>query len=188
MKELSIKAIRGENFPFHINRGISSFRLKDLISDAREYVFDLDVFLPSAGMNLQRGFVWTEDQKAQLILSILKGIRIPPLTFILKKDRLASENQVWQVIDGKQRLSAMIDFVEEKFPVRWEGVDYFLNDLPEDCRREVLGFWPVMDIGYEYGDKPISDADKIRWFELINFAGTPQDAAHFTRLQKAMGK
>lgn len=188
MKKLSIKAIRGENFPFHINRSISSFRLKDLISETKDYHFDFDVFLRSVGMNLQRDFVWTQEQKSQLILSILKGIRIPPMTFVLQKNRPASPDQVWQVIDGKQRLSAMIDFIEEKFPIRWEGVDYFLNDLPEDCRREVLGFWPVMDVGYEYSDNPISDQDKIRWFELINFAGTPQDTAHFDRLKNATRK
>lgn len=187
MNALSLKEIRGEKFPFHINRNNSTFRLKDLILGP-DYRFDFEVFLPSIGMNLQRDLVWTQEQKAQLILSILKGIRIPPMTFVLQKDRLTSPDQVWEVIDGKQRLTAMIEYLNFEFAIRWKGRDYYFGDLPRDCKQEILNFEPIADIGYSYPDRLISDADKIRWFELINFAGTPQDAEHFDRLKKAISQ
>lgn len=38
------------------------------------------------------------------------------------------------------------------------------------------------DITYEYPDALISDEDKIKWFHMINWAGTPQDKKHIDKL------
>jgi hypothetical protein len=49
----------------------------------------------------QRFFRWTEEQKTNLIESILLGIPIPPV-FVSQR-----ENGVWDVVDGLQRLSTI---------------------------------------------------------------------------------
>lgn len=160
------------------------FSVRDLLKYPEDYVFDFDVYLPTIGMNLQRPHVWTLRQRQELILSILKELKIPNVTLIQvsEKDR----SRTYQVIDGKQRLSAIIDFANDRFPINVDGVDYLFSELSTPCQREILGFWITGDLGYEYHDAPISDAEKIRWFELINFAGTPQDAEHMAGLKKSI--
>ena len=53
----------------------------------------------------QRGIVWTDKQKADLVDTIKKGL--PFGTLLLYKDN----NNVYQIIDGLQRSSAVIEFV-----------------------------------------------------------------------------
>jgi len=55
----------------------------------------------------QRIFRWTAEQKSRLIESILLGIPIPPI-FVSQRD-----DGVWDVIDGVQRLSTVLEFVGE---------------------------------------------------------------------------
>jgi hypothetical protein len=53
----------------------------------------------------QRFFRWTILQKTKLIESILLGIPIPPIFVSQRK------NGVWDVVDGQQRLSTILEFV-----------------------------------------------------------------------------
>src|SRR5262245_44345930 len=53
----------------------------------------------------QRMFRWTDSQKTRLIESILLGIPIPPIFVAQRKDG------VWDVVDGVQRLSTILEFV-----------------------------------------------------------------------------
>ena len=53
----------------------------------------------------QRFFRWTESQKSRLIESLLLGIPIPSI-FVSQRD-----DGVWDVIDGQQRLSTILQFV-----------------------------------------------------------------------------
>ena len=89
---------------------------------------------------------------------------------------------IYQVIDGKQRLSAMIDFLKGKFDLIIDEKSYFFDDLPEDYQRVISGFmFPYYIVSEDFGNK-FSDEDKISWFRYINFAGTPQDAEHLKNL------
>lgn len=53
----------------------------------------------------QRFYRWSDQQKSDLIESILLGIPLPPI-FVSQRD-----NGVWDVIDGLQRLSTIFQFV-----------------------------------------------------------------------------
>ena len=53
----------------------------------------------------QRFFRWDDNQKTRLIESILLGIPIPPI-FVSQKT-----NGKWDVIDGQQRLSTILQFM-----------------------------------------------------------------------------
>jgi hypothetical protein len=55
----------------------------------------------------QRIFRWTSDQRSRLVESILLGIPIPTI-FVAQRD-----DGVWDVIDGVQRLSTILEFVGE---------------------------------------------------------------------------
>ena len=57
----------------------------------------------------QRHDVWKQRQKSELIESILMGIPIP-LMYLFE-----DKNGKKQVVDGRQRISAILDFLEGKF-------------------------------------------------------------------------
>jgi len=142
---------------------------------------DFDVYLPTKGKNLQRDYVWDIHQKRELIWSILMKRHIPRMSmlYVYEKDK---NKEVYQVIDGKQRLSAMIDFYKGLYTLEIDNSEYYFNQLPEDYQKVIAGFLiPYYIVVEDYGNK-ITDEEKINWFRYVNFAGTPQDAQHLKGL------
>ena len=177
MKKLKLEDVRLE-LPFNINYGMGDISIRYLIGDNPDKEIDWDVYLPSNKKNLQRGFVWTLDQKRELIYSVFKGIQLAPITVIYY------EHKVYKIIDGKQRLSTLIDFGNNKFSIFWNEKEYYFKDLDSSLQHEFLSTGLLRsNIGYEYKDKMIPDDLKIAWFEMINFAGTPQDTEHLKYLK-----
>lgn len=173
-----------QQLPFAISKNISVFRMRDLQKYPESYIIDWDVYLPSIGMNLQRGYTWTLHQKQQLILSILKGVRIPAMAIVCNQN-------VYQIIDGKQRLSSWLHFVQNSFSITHGGKEYYFEDCDEECKRVLTLTHVEADLVYEdtsNGCSNLSDRDKIAWFNLINFAGTPQDSKHYHKLEQAILK
>jgi hypothetical protein len=133
--------------------------------------WDFNVYLPSKKMDLQRSLVWTLDQKRSLIESVLIRRAIPSICVVQTLD------DTYQVIDGKQRLSAFIEYVQGGF----DFCGYYCDDLPEDYAGQIKRHWVTAYRLVEY-DTPITDGEKIEWFQWINFAGTPQDIEHMEKL------
>jgi uncharacterized protein with ParB-like and HNH nuclease domain len=74
----------------------------------------------------QRGVIWSPEKKSFLIDSILKNYPIPPifLRMIIDKD---SGDTKYDVIDGKQRLTAIKEFINGDI------------SLPDDFSDDILG-------------------------------------------------
>lgn len=81
----------------------SVYELKRKYEDKQEILMDPD---------FQRGFVWGTKQKKELIESILMGIKLPSFYFA---ERNKDGKKI--VVDGKQRLSTLFDFMNDKFPL-----------------------------------------------------------------------
>lgn len=101
----------------------------------------------------QRFFRWSPAQKAGLIESILLGIPLPPI-FVSQR-----EDGVWDVVDGLQRLSTILQFMgllkdengelveplaltgTKYLPaldnIRWEDEEHPKNSLPKDLQLVV---------------------------------------------------
>ena len=60
----------------------------------------------------QRELLWKENQKNELIESILMGIPLPLI--YVKED----QNGVFIIVDGKQRLTTLFDFMNDKFSLK----------------------------------------------------------------------
>jgi hypothetical protein len=93
-------------------------------------------------------------------------------------------NKRLQIIDGKQRLNALLTFMDNDYYIDFDnGFSYFYEQLDPDYQLAISSLH--LDVGtvYEDIDKPISDEDKINWFNRINFAGTPQDLTHQLKLK-----
>lgn len=61
--------------------------------------------------NIKRKLVWTVDEKEYLIDSIIKNLPIPLILLA------QTEDGKLEIIDGLQRLNAIISFVENRFPI-----------------------------------------------------------------------
>jgi hypothetical protein len=182
-----LEKIRGQAPRYHVNRGICAFDLWDYMRGHLDV--DFDVNLPSKGRNLQRPLVWSDFQKEQLILSVIKGIDFGKVALVAVKHgdyRAPGSKSRFEVIDGKQRLSTLFAFVAGEFAVELAGRKYFFGQLPADCANEFYRLGIIADVGYSYEDKPITDDEKIQWFLRINFAGTPQDKEHADNLQSIL--
>lgn len=131
----------------------------------------------------QRGHVWTEEQRVALVKSILQGI---PIGSVYLNQRSSSDPNGYHVVDGKQRLSAIGDFLAGKvrFPASWidpadlSGVpdaDGMVthSDLTPAFRRN-LG----MNITFGVHETRLPDeAAERELFDRINFTGTPMTDA-----------
>lgn len=76
--------------------------------------------------DFQRAEVWRIPKKKLLIDTILRDWQVPPVHVVLNEDSMVQE-----VLDGQQRLSAIRDFMDDRFRVdgRIEPFDDDLNDL-----------------------------------------------------------
>jgi len=90
----------------------------------------------------QRGAVWSPDAKVMLIDSILKGIPMPKL---LLQAILRNEQTYRVVIDGQQRLRAILEFLRDEFVLEsppcdpaYAGAKY--STLTQDARNKVLQY------------------------------------------------
>jgi uncharacterized protein with ParB-like and HNH nuclease domain len=66
----------------------------------------------------QRHFVWDDKRQSALIESILLGIPVPSLFMATNKDA------TWEVIDGLQRLTTIINFVGDVEDLKGAKLDY----------------------------------------------------------------
>ena len=129
----------------------------------------------------QRFFRWDEEQKTKLIESILLGIPIPPI-FVSQK-----LNGIWDVIDGQQRLSTILQFMHvlkddegiETDPlvlmgtkflpslknVVWDDENLFSSEQKINFKREKLNFTIIKETSEQ-------DTSKYEMFQRLNTGGT----------------
>lgn len=78
----------------------SAFEVKRMVEETQELVL---------APPFQRGKVWKTEQKRELIESLLMGIPIPVI-YVFE-----DEQGIKQMVDGRQRISTIIDFMNGKF-------------------------------------------------------------------------
>ena len=79
----------------------STLHIKHMVEDRGELVINPD---------FQRHHVWKPKQKIELVESILMGIPIPAIYLFETKDGKK------QVVDGQQRISSILEFLNNAFP------------------------------------------------------------------------
>lgn len=173
---------RTRPFESKIQRGNCIFKNVDAVK-TRNIDFDVIVDTRKGARPLQRGLVWTLLQKQSLIETILKDIKIPAISVcVLEKE---NGEEIYQIIDGKQRLTTILAFSNNEFPIVIDGVEYFYKDFDSvtqhDFKRPIYAdvfYSHELDKNVKNSQFFLTDADKIAWFKKINFAGTPQDLEH----------
>lgn len=173
-----IKPLKDIKFDFHLHPQESASQIKYF----KSLNIDWNVYLPSKRINLQRDYVWTLDQKRELIWSVLMGRHIPHCAIMNLFNPDDPKTDLYLIIDGKQRLSTLCDFTDNKFTLDIDGEEYYFNQLPKEYQIAVEKFWFRYYVINEQRPGQIDDEMKIKWFKFLNFAGTPQDKQHLEKL------
>ena len=114
----------------------------------------------------QRREVWTDKAKSFLIDTILSDFPIPAL-YIRQKIDLRAKKTIREVIDGQQRIRAILDFVNDKFAImkvhnkRFGGLRF--SELQEKEKEKFLEY--DLSVGFLVG---ANDSDVLEVFARIN--------------------
>jgi len=120
----------------------------------------------------QRGNVWTNEQEVALIDSIFKNVDIGKFTIIRLPYK--SNSDLNEMLDGKQRLTALMRFFEDRFT--YQGKVFSEMTLRE------RGHFKRYHI--KYGEiQNLTEEQKLRFFLHLNTSGTPMDPEHLARVE-----
>lgn len=122
-----------------IQNGISLYPMSDLKVDKGFYTvfelkrrYDADNRRIILDSDFQREDVWNNDRKAELVESVLMGLPLP--IFYFNQDKYGR----LIVIDGRQRLTSLFDFMDGKFPLNK------LKILPEENKKKFEDLSPLL--------------------------------------------
>lgn len=73
--------------------------------------------------SFQRNYVWLEKHQIKLIETILLGFPIPEIYLWQKETDADSGTMKYSVIDGQQRLGAILDFISDEFSLNSSVID-----------------------------------------------------------------
>jgi hypothetical protein len=120
----------------------------------------------------QRDYVWTLADKQRLIKSIFDRADIGKFVFMQYP---CPENRL-EVIDGKQRLNAIREFVEGRFA--YEGKTWFQLSV-----RDKYSFFDIMVQVCQLEADRVKKSDVLWLFLSINAGGVPQTEEHVARVR-----
>jgi len=132
-----------------------------------------------AGLDLnpdyQRGNVWSKEDKVLLIDSIFKNIDIGKFTIIRRP--FSGNEELYEILDGKQRVTALLEFYEDRFSYKglrfsemhWRDQHHFENYHLSFAQAE-----------------PMSDEQKYRYFLNLNITGKPVDPNHINHVKQLL--
>lgn len=122
------------------------------------------------GVSFQRRKVWDEKQKCELIESILMGLPLP--IFYFKQ----LDNSRYVVVDGKQRLSALFEYLSNEFALKNLKILDFLNTKKFKDLEDTLGIYQSQLEDFQIYSHVIlpPTPDKILFdiFDRVNRGGT----------------
>lgn len=166
-------------YPF-VNKG-TSFRKEE-----KYYIRQLNSGIQSllhmvfrAGVDFdvdyQRDHVWKLEDKVALIDSIFNNIDIGKFVFVQRDWNV--KDQFYEIIDGKQRLSALREFYEDRF--KYKGF-YFSELSPLDKHK-------FLDHGITYGylENPSKEAI-FETFIKLNTCGKPMAKKHIDHVKELL--
>ena len=98
--------------------------------------------------------VWSEDKKSFLIDSILKNYPMPAI-FLRPCVNTDTGKTIYDVVDGKQRLEAIVDFIENRIALTtYFAEDDFIDDANMKTANEIAGltFNEIKNLNSDFPD------------------------------------
>lgn len=131
----------------------------------------------------QRDLVWTLDQKREYIEYLFENkVKVEP-KFIVEMDEKTLDDK-YEILDGKQRLSAIIDFIENKFSI-------FDDDYYVELNAQDKNYFLSINIEFERISinnftRNLTNEEKIELFLIENKKGTIMDRKHLKKLEEML--
>lgn len=120
----------------------------------------------------QRDYEWTPSDKVKLIDSIYNHVSIG--LFVFGQRNMDTVEKLYEIIDGKQRLTALVEFSEDRF--KYKG--YYFSQL---CRRDRYHFdGYIANTGIM--ESP-TNKEKYAAFLAVNKYGKRISQKHLDRVQ-----
>lgn len=136
----------------------------------------LVTMLSSFGVDMnpeyQRELAWEESDKVRLIDSIFNQVDIGK--FVFRKLPFKSDGPGYEVVDGKQRLNALLEFMADRFAYRgkkWSELSRFDR-----------GYFESYSISYAELHESYTRAQVLELFVRLNTGGKPMDPHHLQRV------
>ena len=150
----------------------------------RDIPRSLKQWIEEDGLNLspeyQRDFVWDNEQKTAFIEHILKGGNTAPIVFNYPGYDLGSLGGM-EVVDGKQRLSALIQFFDNQI----KAFGYYF----ENFRGRSFHGTGNRGVGLDYGIVDISDRVEIyKLYLRLNSTGKHHTQEDLEKVKKLIHK
>lgn len=123
---------------------------------------------------IQRGYVWDIKRKSLLIESMIIGYPIP--AFYARRD----ENKVFDMLDGKQRSSAITEYLNNEYAltgVSEELEGKMFSELPEETQDDIISY----SLTVYYFEDITEDEVNEMFYRLNN--GKPLTAIELTRVK-----
>ena len=139
----------------------------------KNYAFGID-FDP----DYQRGYVWEQKDKELLLDSIFKNIDIGKFVLIhISNEEWHKRGLSYEILDGKQRLSTLIEFYENKLSYKGK----YFNDLSGVDKRAFTE--------HRVSVAEVRETDKmtvLKYFLMLNRTGKSMDESHLTEVEKML--
>jgi len=122
----------------------------------------------------QRSYVWTHKEQQAMLHTFLS--RLPMQMISLTTSSKAKKYMI--IVDGKQRLTTLIMFLENKIPFLHKGKEIFWRDIDKTTQRILTKqSLPSIEL-YCHDGSDVSIEAQIHYFMRINFTGVPQSKEH----------
>lgn len=125
----------------------------------------------------QREHVWKLSDKVDLINSIFDNIDIGKFVFIQRNGKY--EGKYYEILDGKQRLTAITEFYEDRF--KYKG--FYFSELSFNDQHEFTNH----QVSYGYLENPNKEAI-FESFIKLNTCGKPMATKHIDHVKKLLNE
>ena len=114
----------------------------------------------------QRNYIYSISGKdIPVIESVLKGYPLGLVYFCA--GRKADLSDIYEVLDGQQRITSLGRYVTGKFAIKVGGMEQYFDGLSQDLQDKIMN--------YEIHACVCSGTEKelMEWFEILNMVGVP---------------
>lgn len=138
----------------------------------------------------QRKAVWSDDAKSYLMDTIIRGKPIPKI-FIRQTLNVENRQSIREVVDGQQRLRAILSYINDGFTINKKHNDkyggfYFsqLNNIDPNIQSTILNYEISVDLLVNLPDKEILDIfSRLNSYAVVLNEQEKINANHFSEFK-----
>ena len=159
------------------DKDFSKFRIQFFQQDIDSLLGKIYSFGVDFESVYQRDYVWSDSDKEELLTSIFNGVDIGKFIFLNLPFKSVT-SPAYEIIDGKQRLSTLKDFFENKF--KYHGK--FFQELSKYDRMHFENY-PISIAELREGTPK---KQILKLFIRINTFGKVMDKGHLKKVQEML--